>query len=213
MITDPLAIALGMIALYLVGSAAWDWIQVARFAKRDSTLHEVGHAMLMSVAPPYAGARISISSDASGVANYAHADFDGELHDWEAARRWVMLVCLAGHAAETVAGSSFNRDPKYRSLLHRISARSADDSDSAKWESLAREELALNAVSSSAERDLLQNLWHRDFDTLTKFFQENRRALTEIAMRVMSNGGTISADELKPYVAQLRKPLLPESTN
>ena len=175
-------------------------VPVMRGDRRDSAFHEVGHAMVLSIARGADLPEISISPDEKGVPSLTSHDFDVDL-DLDGTLHWLMLVCLAGHAAEAAAGSDFNKDEKYRDALHALSARSSDSSDAAKWEQLAR--LRADPQTRRRRREL-RELRTRHMQALNTFFQLNRNLLLETAERLLENGGAMTAQELKPFLDRVR---------
>lgn len=168
--------------------------------RRDSAIHEVGHAMVLSIARGADLPEISISADEKGVPSLTSHEIDVDL-DLDGTLHWLMLVCLAGHAAEEVAGSDFNKDKKYRDALHAVSARSCGTTDAAKWEQLARLQ---DSPQTRRQRHELRVMRSKHMHALNTFFQLNRSLLVETAERLLENGGAMTAQELKPYLDRVR---------
>lgn len=182
------------------------WVFFARAAvplmmgdRRDSAIHEVGHAMVLSIARGTDHPEISISAE-KDVPSLTSHDFDVDV-DLDGTLHWLMLVCLAGHAAETVAGSAFNKDEKYRDVLHDLSARSSESSDAAKWEQLAR--LRVGPQARLRRRELREQRM-KHMQALITFFQLNRSLLVETAERLLDNGGAMTTQELMPFLDRVR---------
>lgn len=176
------------LCLAAVGSTLWvSWrfflyVRLALTEKGDTCIHEVGHALLFAPWVERLDPKVRVTMSAT------HHELPYDLLVSPANRPWLMLVCLAGRAAEIVGGRNGEllRDAGYVRMLDRLSA---EDSDGRRWMRLATEELQLGAAAGTREgRQLLESRRHADMASLVEFFGVNRRLLETTAQRLLSEG-------------------------
>jgi hypothetical protein len=158
--------------------------------------------MVLSLACKSPGQGITILADTAGVARAVRNDFDEQFMMSDTARRWQMLVCLAGLAAESVAASQTNQRWEYPAVNLELTAVD-EKTDAGKWDLLAKEELGLDARTPHDDAQLVMRR-KRDYVNLCEFFELNRQLLTETALRLSANRGAMCAHELAPFLMKMK---------
>lgn len=183
----PTLFAIGLCAA-AAGSTLWVFrrfflhARLALTEKSDTCIHEVGHALLFAPWVERLDPKVRVTMSAT------HHDLPDDLLVSSANRPWLMLVCLAGRAAEVVAGRNGEllEDAGYVRMLDRLSA---EDGDGRRWLRLAAEELHLGSAAATREgRRALEARRRADMASLVEFFGVNRRLLESTAERLLSEG-------------------------
>lgn len=150
--------------------------------KGDSCIHEVGHALLFAPWIEVVDPKVRVTMSAT------QHDLPTHLVMAPANRPWLMLVCLAGRAAEVVAGRNGEllKDAKYVRALDWLSS---DENDGPRWLRIATEELQLGRSASTREgRRRLEARRQADMAALVRFFDVNRQLLEATAERLLREG-------------------------
>lgn len=185
-----------------VGSTLWAarrlflQVRLAWTEKGDTCIHEAGHALLFAPWVERVDPRVRVTMSAT------HHDLPGNLLVSPANRPWLMLVCLAGRAAEVVAGRNGELlgDAGYVRMLDRLSA---EDGDGRRWSRLAAEELQLGTTAATREgRRALEARRRADMASLVEFFGVNRRLLESTAERLLREG-SLDPDATAPLLRQV----------
>lgn len=185
-----------------VGSTLWAarrlflQVRLAWTEEGDTCIHEAGHALLFAPWVERVDPKVRLTMSAT------HHDLPGDLLVSPANRPWLMLVCLAGRAAEVVAGRNGEllKDAGYVRMLDRLSS---EDSDGRRWLRLATDELQLGAAAGTREgRRALEARRRADMASLVEFFGVNRGLLESTAERLLREG-LLEPDVTAPLLRQV----------
>lgn len=170
-------------------------------ARRDAMVHECGHAMLFAAIRNIADPQLNVV--VKGRHRYVYSALPRDFMNSNEVRRWVMLICLAGQAAEIAAGRNAHlaSNKSFQELLATISGPS---NDVAKWTQLANEHIDAGDDFSLEQADHLSMLWEEDMAALTEFFAQNLALLKSFANALSRSHGHLHGVAVNEYLSRVQ---------